>query len=235
MGRLDADQGSAVAVTLADGTPIGVRYQPSAGLLSTMLGVDVRELARPGEYAIESDPAAFDFSRLGAVESDLAYPIAVTLPIGSRVVFRFAPNPARSTDPGTAYRAAVLTARLGVRIDVAAGEVNQYLIRESLARLEWSRVGRVEAGQGAVVAVTLPDGTPIGIRYRPSARYLSDTLGVGVTELPGEPDQYQVQAPREAVDFSVLGKIDVDLGYTVGVTLPTGTQLGFRFTSAPEN
>src|SRR5262249_51461713 len=46
---------------------------------------------------------------------------------------------------------------------------------------------------------------------------------------PGEPNQYLVQAAPHSVDFARLGTVHLDLGYAVGVTLPDGHRIGFRY------
>lgn len=135
-------------------------------------------------------------------------------------------------DPASEERARVLTELMGTTVEAVRGEVAQYALRGALDRPDFSRVGQVHTDLGYAVGVTLPDGSRVGFRYEPSAAFLSDLLGVGVAELPDEPAQYEVLAAREAVDFSLLGEVHTDLGYTVGVTLPIGAQLGFRL--APE-
>jgi peptidoglycan/LPS O-acetylase OafA/YrhL len=60
-----------------------------------------------------------------------------------------------------------LTRLLGVRVDTAIGEVNQYLIRSDTGTVQLSRVGHVDSILGASVGVTLPNGTQIGFRYEP--------------------------------------------------------------------
>jgi hypothetical protein len=57
----------------------------------------------------------------------------------------------------------------------------------------------------------------------------SRTLGVPVTLAPGEVNQYVVHAVPGSVDFWRVGTVHLDLGYAVGVTLPGGTQVGFRY------
>ena len=62
-----------------------------------------------------------------------------------------------------------LTRRLGVRVDIAAGEVNRYLIRGDAGTVQLSRVGHIDSIIGVSVGVTLPNGTQIGFRYEPLA------------------------------------------------------------------
>ena len=64
--------------------------------------------------------------------------------------------------------------------------------------------------------------------------YFSKVLGAPVRVAPGESNQYLINAAPHSVDFTRLGRIHLDLGYTVGVTLPDGLQIGFRFEPLPE-
>lgn len=54
-------------------------------------------------------------------------------------------------------------------------------------------------------------------------------LGVPVDEAPGEVNQYLIPAPQRSADLAKLGTIHTDLGYAIGLTLPNGTQIGFRY------
>src|SRR5437867_8494346 len=67
----------------------------------------------------------------------------------------------------------------------------------------------------------------------PEANELSTMLGVRVDQAPGEINQYLIRARQGSVDLSKLGKIQTDLGYAVGLTLPNGVQIGFRYESLP--
>lgn len=60
-----------------------------------------------------------------------------------------------------------LTRVLGVEVETARGEVNQYLIRGEQGTAQLSKVGRIDSVIGASVGVTLPNGTQIGFRYEP--------------------------------------------------------------------
>ena len=63
----------------------------------------------------------------------------------------------------------------------------------------------------------------------PGAKRFSWVLGVPVEVARGETNQYLVRAAPRSVDFTRIGKVDQDLGYSVGVTLLDGTQIGFRY------
>ena len=65
--------------------------------------------------------------------------------------------------------------------------------------------------------------------HDPPPERLSQLLGVRVDAAPGEPCQYLVRAKRENVDISKIGHIHLDVGYSVGVTLPDGHRIGLRF------
>lgn len=61
-----------------------------------------------------------------------------------------------------------LTRLLGVQVDAAPGEVNQYLIRAAAGSVDLTKVGKVHQDLGYAVGVTLPNSTQIGFRYEPS-------------------------------------------------------------------
>ena len=67
----------------------------------------------------------------------------------------------------------------------------------------------------------------------PAPEELAKLLGVPVDAASGEINQYLIRAPQGSVDLSKVGAIHTDLGYSVGVTLADGTQIGFRFEPAP--
>jgi hypothetical protein len=231
VGEVDVGPEGVASISLQDGTSAELRYQPSASFLSKVLGIEVRDFpGQPGQYLLEPNAAPVDFSTVGNIHTDLGSPFRVTLPTGGEIGFRFVNLVDAATVPEWASRAAMLTQMLGVTIEATAEEANQYVIRDSLTRPDWSRAGRVEFDEGDVVGVTLLDGTPAGFRYQPSASYLTQVLGVAVIERQGEPRQYEVDVEPRAVDLSRLGEIHSDLGDSVGVTLSHGTQIGFRFT-----
>jgi hypothetical protein len=68
-----------------------------------------------------------------------------------------------------------------------------------------------------------------------SSADLSKRLGVPVEPIAGEVNQYLVKASRRSTDFSKVGKVHQDYGYAVGVTLPNGTQIGFRFAESSDS
>ena len=68
----------------------------------------------------------------------------------------------------------------------------------------------------------------------PTPESLSQLLGVRVDAAPGEVNQYLIRAAQGSVDLSRVGKIHSDIGYAVGVTLPNGAQIGFRFETLPK-
>lgn len=63
----------------------------------------------------------------------------------------------------------------------------------------------------------------------PTAGQLSARLGVAVEPIPNEPNQFLLRAEPGSVDVSKVGTVHTDVGYAVGVTLPSGTQVGFRY------
>jgi hypothetical protein len=62
-----------------------------------------------------------------------------------------------------------LTSLLGVQVDGAPGEVNQYLIRAEQGTVDLSKVGTIHQDLGYAVGVTLANGVQIGLRYEPLA------------------------------------------------------------------
>jgi hypothetical protein len=70
---------------------------------------------------------------------------------------------------------------------------------------------------------------PRDFASQPDSAELSNRLGVRVEPIAGETNQYLAKASRREIDFSRIGKVHLDYGYAVGVTLPDGTQIGFRF------
>lgn len=93
-----------------------------------------------------------------------------------------------------------------------------------------TRARRLAAWVVRVTAVVVCVLTGAAIwRSMPGPAMFSSVLGVRVTTIPNEHSQYLVHAARESVDFTRLGTIHLDLGFTVGVTLHDGTQVGFRF------
>jgi hypothetical protein len=126
-----------------------------------------------------------------------------------------------------------LSKKLGVQIEPIEGEVNQYLVNGSRRSIDFSRIGTVHQDHGYAVGVTLANGRQIGFRFTeadgPSAEHLSHILGARVTPIPTQCRQYLVHAKKGSVDFSRLGTIHSTMGYSVGVTLHDGMQVGFRY------
>ena len=60
-----------------------------------------------------------------------------------------------------------LTRVLGVPVELARGEVNQYLIRAPQGSADLGRLGTIHTDLGYAVGLTLKDGTQIGFRYEP--------------------------------------------------------------------
>lgn len=58
-----------------------------------------------------------------------------------------------------------LTRLLGVQVDEAPGEVNQYLIRSGQGSADLAKVGKIHQDLGYAVGVTLSNGIQIGFRY----------------------------------------------------------------------
>jgi len=61
-----------------------------------------------------------------------------------------------------------LTRDLGVQVDAAPGEVNQYLIRSAPGSVDFTRIGKIHQNLGYAVGVTLFNGVQIGFRYEPT-------------------------------------------------------------------
>jgi hypothetical protein len=98
--------------------------------------------------------------------------------------------------------------------------VGEDLMEGGLNHFSWT------SGRGWVVHPNLP----FRWRMKPIAERLSTALGVEVVEAPGERSQYLVRAPRSAVDLlQIDGVIDTDVGYSVGITLAEGNEIGLRF------
>ena len=70
--------------------------------------------------------------------------------------------------PGTPTPAA-LTRLLGVDVEAAPGEVNQFLLRAPQGSVDLAKVGTIHQDLGYAVGVTLANGTQIGFRYEPPA------------------------------------------------------------------
>ena len=68
---------------------------------------------------------------------------------------------------------------------------------------------------------------------QPGPRYYSRVLGAPVRIAPGEPNQFFIHAAQHSIDFTRLGFVHIDVGYAVGVTLPDGRQIGFRYDPNP--
>ena len=138
-----------------------------------------------------------------------------------------------------------LSRLLGVRVDAALGEVNQYLIRAQAGSADLSKVGKIHQDLGYAAGVTLENGVQIGFRYElqkpskagtatvsiPTGDELSRLLGAKVQMAPGEVNQYLIRAPAGSADLSKVGEIHQDLGYAVGITLKNGVRIGFRYES----
>jgi len=77
-------------------------------------------------------------------------------------------------------------------------------------------------------------GGPLFTPGTPTPESLTRLLGVQVDAAPGEINQYLIRAGQGSVDLTKVGKIHQDLGYAVGVTLPNGTQIGFRYDPPPD-
>ena len=73
---------------------------------------------------------------------------------------------------------AALTELLGIQVEAAPGEVNQYLIRSAPGSAALSKVGKIHQDLGYAVGVTLVNGVQIGFRYEPAQGGTApDTLG----------------------------------------------------------
>lgn len=119
---------------------------------------------------------------------------------------------------------------LGVRIEEIPGEVRQYLVHARPGTVDFKKIGEVHQDVGHAVGVTLPDGMEIGFRFAgPSSEELSRLLGFDVEEIREEAHQYLVFARRESVDLAKVGRVSVDAGNNVGITMEDGVQIGLRF------
>jgi len=109
--------------------------------------------------------------------------------------------------------------------------------------VRWGRVVAAVAVGAVLVEVALLAGVagvartevgllvPIGPRPPgavPTTEELTKILHVRVESAPGV-NQFLIRAAESSVDLSRLGTIHTDLGYAVGVTLPGGKQIGFRY------
>jgi hypothetical protein len=68
---------------------------------------------------------------------------------------------------------------LGVRVDAAPGEINQYLIRATSGSVDLTKVGVISQDLGYAVGVAMPNGTQIGFRYEPDSAETAETVEVG--------------------------------------------------------
>lgn len=230
VGTIHSDVGYSIGLTLPSGDQIGVRFELNARQvadeLALKLGVPVDPVpAEPGQFLIRARADAVDLERIGTVRNDTGYSIGVVLPSGQQIGVRFP-----SEDELLIIE---LSAKLGVPIDPAPGEPGQFLIRGRRDMVDLQRIGTITSDVGYSVGMKLPNGDLIGIRFEPTGRQVADELAAkidaSVDPVPGEPGQYLLRATREAVNLERLGTIHSDLGYSVGITLPSGDQIGVRF------
>ncbi len=178
---------------------------------SEILGIPVQPVPQePNQFQVTVPLNAVNFDLIGTVHERLESSVGVTLSNGSQVGFRQGTS---STVRPTA---------------TAAGKVAP--AAKPLATVPASAV------QAKAPASAKPAAQAQGSGQEPAAlaARFAQQLGVPVEPIAGEPGQYMIGAPRAGLDLAVLGRIHLDLGYTVGVTLPEGRQVGFRFrTTAP--
>ena len=97
IGRVDADLGYAVSVTLRDGRPIGFRVEPprlDPRRYEALLGVRVERIfGEASQLRVFASPGSVDFARIGTVHTDLGYAVGVVLADGSQIGFQLAPDP----------------------------------------------------------------------------------------------------------------------------------------------
>jgi peptidoglycan/LPS O-acetylase OafA/YrhL len=110
---------------------------------------------------------------------------------------------------------------------LAAVAVGAMLIEVALL-LGLGGVARTQVGSLVPIGPRLPAVESTGF----TAAQLTRILDVRVEAAPGEMNQYLLRAEQGSVDLSRLGRIHTNLGYAVGVTLPSGAQIGFRYAPA---
>jgi len=103
---------------------------------------------------------------------------------------------------------------------VAAAAVGAVLVEAALLA-GFAGVARTEVG------LLLPIG-PRPPGAVPTTEELTRILDARVETAPGV-NQFLIRAAEGSADLSRLGTIHTDLGYAVGVTLPGGKQIGFRY------
>ncbi len=214
-----------------------------AAELSALLGATVEPIAgEANQFLARAQRASLALNRLGAIDNDVGYAVALTLRTGERIGLRFEPTPPASAPPDG--HLATLSAQLGVPVDPAPGEPGQYLVRADRGSVHVETIGRIYNDVGYAVGLALPNGDQIGLRFEPRvtsgpvtdgtrARALSALLGVQVDAAPQETSQFLVRAERASVNLNLVGAIHNDTGYAVGLTLPSGERIGLRFEPFP--
>jgi len=224
-----------------------------AEYLSQQIGVLVEPATQNGEFLVRADSTQVDLSRVGRVRAFHADSAEALLPVGIGIQLRFAPPAGGGAmlieDVLASRLAGRLSAQLGVPVRPAPGETNQFLVRAPQGSVDLRQFGTIDTDLGYAVGLTLPDGHQVGFRFEPVAATggsasqpdatdlamgFSAQLRVPVEPAPGETNQFLVRAPQGSVDLRQLGTIDTDIGYAVGLTLPNGSKIGFRYEpSAP--
>lgn len=147
---------------------------PGPDDFSAALGVPVVPAAgETNQYIVQAQRGSVDFRRIGSVHLDLGYTVGVTLHDGTPIGFRFEPPAAplgarAQRDAMTVPTAEQLAASLGVPVEAAVGELNQFVVRAGKGSVDLTKVGVVHLERGDSVGITLPNGAQIGIRFKPT-------------------------------------------------------------------
>jgi hypothetical protein len=224
IGAVHQDLGYSVGVTLANGKQVGFRFAgeysgsriPDPVELGRVLAARVTAIQREcRQYLVHAPKGSVDFARLGLVHLMEAHSVGVTLQDGIQIGFRYVGPSGES-----------LSRALGARVEAIQEEPGQYYLYAQAGTVDLSRIGRINADLGYAVAVVLEDGERIGFRYTDAGQF-SRAINANVRPL-GE-GQYLIDGSRGSADFSKIGTVHLDLGYTVGVTLGDGKKIGFRY------
>ena len=132
---------------------------------------------------------------------------------------------------------------LSLKTRFAGSHASQHGAEQHPSPVRWGRVVAAAAVGAVLVEAALLAGfagvartevgllLPIGPRPPgavPTTEELTRILDARVETAPGV-NQFLIRAAEGSVDLARLGTIHTDLGYAVGVTLPGGKQIGFRY------
>ncbi|MBV9599207.1 MAG: hypothetical protein JOZ87_20375 [Chloroflexi bacterium] len=178
-----------------------------------------------------------DLASLGAVDWLSADQAVVTLHDNRRVTIEHSQPP--DVDPDSANLALQFAQQTGVSISAVPGQPDQFIIHSPRGSVDLSKVGNVGTDLGYSVAVTLPNGRPVGFLYEdvlqgqlPMGRVaaqLSAQFGVPIEPANGEQNQLIIRAPWGSLPLDQAGTINFDDGYTVSLNLPNKQTIGLRY------